>query len=57
MCDQELLVPYSKQGLLGEIYSQARVLSETYDEQGAKLLVRALPAAIARLKQALSEGG
>jgi hypothetical protein len=40
---------------LGEIYAQARVLSETYDEQGAKLLVRALPAAIARLKQLLTE--
>ena len=55
MCDEELLVPYSKQGRLGEIYAQARVLSEAYDEQGAKLLVRALPAAIARLKQALMD--
>ena len=55
MSDEELLVPYSKQGQLGEIYAQARVLSETYDEQGAKLLVRALPAAIARLKQLLTE--
>jgi len=55
MRDHELLVPYSKQGLLGEIYSQARVLSETYDEQGAKLLVRAMPATIARLNQAVSE--
>jgi GTP-binding protein HflX len=54
MLDEELLVPYSKQGLLGEIYAQARVLSETYDEQGAKLLVRALPAAIARLRQSLA---
>ena len=53
MRDEELLVPYSKQGRLGEIYAQARVLSETYDEQGARLLVRALPAAIARLRQAL----
>ena len=40
MRDEELLVPYSKQGLRGEIYTQARVLSETYDEQGARLLVQ-----------------
>jgi GTPase len=53
MHDEELLVPYSKQGLLGEIYAQARVISESYDEEGARLLVRALPVAITRLRQAL----
>ena len=53
MHDEELLVPYSKQGLLGEIYAQARVISESYDEQGARLLVRALPVAITRLRLAL----
>ena len=56
MRDEELLVPYAKQGRLGEIYAQARVLSETYDEQGARLAVRGLPAAIARLRQALGNG-
>ena len=54
MRDEELIVPYGKQGSLGEIYAQARVISETYDEAGAKLVVRALPAAIARLKQLLA---
>jgi GTP-binding protein HflX len=54
MRDEELVVPYSKQGSLGDIYAQARVVSETYDESGARLVVRALPAAIARLKQLLA---
>lgn len=57
MCDEELLVPYSKQSHLGEIYAQGRVLSETYDEQGARLLVRAAPAVLARLRLALSSSG
>jgi GTP-binding protein HflX len=54
MRDEELLVPYSKQSLLGEVYAQARVLAETYDETGARLTVRALPAAIAHLRQVLA---
>ena len=53
MRDQEIFVPYSKQGILGEIYAQSRVLSETYDDRGSKLMIRALPATIARLMQAL----
>ena len=53
MRDQEIFVPYSKQGILGEIYAQSRVLSETYDDRGSKLMIRALPATIARFKQAL----
>lgn len=54
MQDEELVVPYSKQSALGEIYAHARVLSESYDETGARLCVRALPAAIARLRQVLA---
>jgi GTP-binding protein HflX len=50
MVDAQLVVPYAKQGLLGQIYESARVLSEEYDETGTRLLVRALPAAIARLQ-------
>jgi GTP-binding protein HflX len=53
MVDDELLLPYSKQNLLGEIYENARVLSEDYDENGTKMRVRGLPAAIARLRRAL----
>lgn len=46
----ELLIPYSKQALVSEVYEHAKVLSETYDENGAHLEVRAAPSAMARLK-------
>jgi len=51
MQEADLFIPYSMQGRLGEIYEQAQVLSETYDEQGARMVVRALPAIVARLQQ------
>jgi GTP-binding protein HflX len=53
MIEGDLLVPYSKQGLIGEVYENARVIGESYDERGTQLKVRALPAAIARLRRAL----
>jgi GTP-binding protein HflX len=49
MVEAELTVPYDRQGSIGEVYENARVLSETYDELGRHLKVRSLPAAIARL--------
>ncbi|MDQ3262231.1 MAG: GTPase HflX [Myxococcota bacterium] len=54
MVEAELVVPYSRQKLIGEIYENARVVSEAYDEQGSRLLIRALPAAIAKLQRAFS---
>jgi GTPase len=54
MVDAELFVPYSKQGRLGEIYTAGRVLSESYEDVGARLVVRAPPAAIARLRRVFS---
>jgi GTP-binding protein HflX len=52
MVQESLLVPYAKQGLLGDVYESARVVSEEYDEAGTRLTVRGLPAAIARLRRA-----
>jgi GTP-binding protein HflX len=54
MIDEELVVPYDKQRLVSEIHEEARVLSEEYDERGAKLRVRALPETLARLRHAVS---
>ena len=54
MVDDRLTLPYAKQGLLGEIYESARVLSEDYDEKGRILNVRGLPGAIARLRRTLA---
>ena len=53
MVDEQLLVPYDKQALLGEIYANARVVGESYDERGTLLNVRALPGAIGRLRRSL----
>ncbi len=53
MVEDTLSLPYSKQGMIGEIYDSARVLSEDYDEHGRVLRVRGLPGAIARLRRGL----
>ncbi|UQA57742.1 GTPase HflX [Polyangium aurulentum] len=50
MVPGQLVVPYAKQALVSEVYESAKVLSETYDEEGAHLDVRAEPAALGRLK-------
>jgi GTPase len=54
MVEETLVVPYAKQPRLGEVYENARVVAEEYDEQGARLTVRALPPVIERLKRAFS---
>jgi GTP-binding protein HflX len=54
MIEGELLVPYAKQNLVGEVYEAARVISEDYDEAGRRLKVRAHPEALARLQSLLA---
>ena len=54
MIEDELVLPYAKQGLIGEIYESARVLSEDHTETGRVLKVRGLPGAIARLQRNLA---
>jgi GTP-binding protein HflX len=54
MVEDVLVLPYAKQGLIGEIYESARVLAETHDETGRVLTVRGLPAAITRLQRSLA---
>ena len=54
MVEDQLVLPYAKQGLLSDVYENARVLSEEYDAAGRIMKVRALPGAIARLRRALS---
>ena len=55
MIEGDLIVPYAKQALIGEVYENARVVGESYDESGTHLRVRALPAAIARLQRSLQK--
>jgi GTPase len=54
MVEDRFVLPYAKQGLLGEVYANARVLSEDYDSAGRIMKVRGLPGAIARLRRTLA---
>jgi GTP-binding protein HflX len=54
MVEDQLVLPYAKQGLLSAVYENARVLSEDYDATGRIMKVRGLPDAIARLRTALA---
>lgn len=54
MVDGQIVLPYAKQALLGDVYENMRVLSEDYDETGRVLKVRGLPGAIARLQKKLA---
>ncbi|KAA2212033.1 GTPase HflX [Teichococcus oryzae] len=54
MVEDELVLPYANQGLIGEVYESVRVLSESYDEAGRVLKVRGLPGALARLRRSLA---
>jgi GTP-binding protein HflX len=54
MVEDDLVIPYAKQHLRGEVFEVARVLRESYDEAGACLRLRAHPAALARLRSLLS---
>ena len=55
MIETELVVPYSKQKLVAEIYEAAQVLSEEYDEAGAKVRIKADPATISRLESLIAK--
>ena len=54
MVEDTLVLPYAKQGLIGDVYESARVLSEDYDETGRVLKIRGLPGAITRLRRSLA---
>jgi GTP-binding protein HflX len=56
MEEGEIVVPYAKRNLMGEIYESARVVEETWDEVGAKLTLRAPEGVLARLRTQLSRG-
>jgi GTP-binding protein HflX len=55
MVEDQLVLPYAKQGLLNVVYENARVLGEDYDTTGRIIKVRGMPDAIARLRTTLAE--
>ncbi|MDP3501100.1 MAG: GTPase HflX [Myxococcales bacterium] len=54
MVEGELVIPYAKQAVVSQVYENARVVSETFDESGRRMVVRALPGAMARLTRLVS---
>ncbi|MES2963662.1 MAG: GTPase HflX [Bdellovibrionota bacterium] len=50
MVEEDLFIPYTVKGAIGEIRSQMRVIDETYEGDGVRLTVRARPEALARLR-------
>jgi GTPase len=53
MLDEDLFIPYTVQGVIGEIRTKMRVLSEAYNEKGVTLRVRAAPEKIEQIKNKL----
>ncbi|MBX9766107.1 MAG: GTPase HflX, partial [Bdellovibrionales bacterium] len=53
MQDEDLFIPYTAQGIIGEIRSKMRVLGESYNENGVTLSVRAAPEVLAQIKKNL----
>ena len=54
MVEDQLVLPYAKQGLLSAVYDNVRVLSEDYDAIGRIIRLRGLPGEIARLRRAIA---
>ena len=54
MTEVELVVPYGKEGVLADIRKNVHVLSESYEEKGVCLKVKANPGTLTALKQRLA---
>ncbi len=50
MIEENILIPYTTQGAIGEIRAKMRVLSETYDAEGVILRIRAFSEDLERVK-------
>ncbi|WP_163778334.1 GTPase HflX [Myxococcus vastator] len=55
MVEADLVIPYARQGRIGEVYEHTTVVSQSHDESGSRLRVRGLPGAIAKLTQTFQE--
>jgi hypothetical protein len=54
MTEMELVVPYGKEGVLADIRKNVHVLSESCEEKGVCLKVKANPRTLTVLKQRLA---
>lgn len=55
MVDEDLFIAYTVQGVIGEIRSKMRVLSEAYNEKGVTLKVRATMESLNQIKKKLTK--
>lgn len=53
MLDEDLFIPYTAKGIIGEIRDRTRVLSESYNESGVTLKVRASSENLEMIKKKL----
>lgn len=53
MLDEDLFIPFTNKGSIGEIRSKVRVLSESYNEKGVTLRVRSSEKTLAQIKKKL----
>ncbi len=53
MVEAELSIPYAQQKLVAEIHASCRVISESHDEHGTRVRLRARPEVLARLRAAV----
>lgn len=53
MIDEDLFIPYTVQGVIGDIRAKMRVLSESYNELGVTLKVRSTEENLAQIKKKL----
>lgn len=51
MKDEEILVPYTAEGAIGEIRAQMRVIKETFEEKGTRFILRAREDQLEKLKK------
>ncbi len=55
MIEKEILIPYSVQGVLGDIRNNMRVLGERYDEAGVYLTLKSNPESLLKLEKDLAK--
>lgn len=53
MTDEDIFIPFTAQGIIGDIRKKMRVLGESYNEQGVTIKVRGTSDAISQIKKKL----
>ena len=56
MIEEEIFVPYTAKGAVGEIRAKMRIVTESYEAEGIRLRVRSKAADLDRLKKMIQQG-